>query len=77
VEEAIPRFPPTTLRQALHGGEDLELLFTSPPERSPLLPKSLAGVSLTRIGKIIPGRKLWLVQDRKSYPLPVLGFQHF
>ena len=77
VEEAIPRFPPTTLRQALHGGEDLELLFTSPPERSPLLPKSLAGVSLTRIGKIIPGRKLWLVRDRKSYPLPVLGFQHF
>ncbi|MBI1954912.1 MAG: thiamine-phosphate kinase, partial [Acidobacteria bacterium] len=77
VEEAIPRLSPTTLRQALHGGEDLELLFTVSHERSPLLPKSLAGVPLTRIGKITPDRKLRVARGRKSYPLPVLGFQHF
>ncbi|MBI3895689.1 MAG: thiamine-phosphate kinase [Acidobacteria bacterium] len=77
-EEAIPRFPPVTIQQALHGGEDMELLFTVPPKRSAMLPKSIGGVPLTRIGTIIPGRKLWLVRgDGKSRPLPILGFQHF
>jgi thiamine-monophosphate kinase len=37
-----------TLAQALHGGEDYELLFTAPP-RAPV-PAAFEGISLTRIG---------------------------
>lgn len=77
LEEAIPRSPQATLRQVLHGGEDLELLFTIPAERSRKLPASLGGVTLTRIGKIVRGRNLRIMRGRKARPLPVLGFQHF
>lgn len=76
-EAAIPRLPQTPLDSALHGGEDLELLFTVPPERARQLPKSLGGVPLTPLGHIVPGRKLTLVRNGRERPLPVLGFQHF
>ncbi len=77
LEAAIPRLPQTPLESALHGGEDLELLFTVPPERVDKLPRSLGGVPLTRIGRMVPGRKLLLVSKGRARPLPVLGFQHF
>jgi thiamine-monophosphate kinase len=38
------------LEAALHGGEDYELLFTAPA--SVLMPTSLAGVPITRIGSL-------------------------
>jgi thiamine-monophosphate kinase len=38
------------LKTALHGGEDYELLFTAPA--SVLMPTSLAGVPITRIGSL-------------------------
>lgn len=41
-----------TLEQALHGGEDYELLFTSPQA----VPKRIAGVPVTRIAMIEPRR---------------------
>lgn len=71
---------------ALHGGEDLELLFTVPPGRARALPRSIGGVRLTRIGYVMPGsatkqRKqgtsLLLVREGREAPMPVLGFQHF
>ena len=77
---SLPRLADTPLRAALHGGEDFELLFTAPSdtsERSRLLPRSIGGVPLTRIGRITSQRKLWLIQDNRKQPLPVLGFQHF
>jgi thiamine-monophosphate kinase len=77
---AIPRLAQTPLRHALHGGEDLELLFTVPPQRSEQLPRSIGGVPLTRIGRITAERKLWLIppgRDGRQQPLPILGFQHF
>ena len=80
-EAQIPRSSQTPLRDALHGGEDLELLFTVPPGRSHALPGSIGGVKLTRVGQIIPsgrpGKKLLLVRGDEEHPLPVLGFQHF
>jgi thiamine-monophosphate kinase len=83
-EAAIPRARGTPLRSALHGGEDFELLFTVPRRKAHLLPATIAGVRLTRIGRIIPrkpGKKaehnLFLVRQGKESPLPVLGFQHF
>jgi len=73
----LPRLPETPLHDALHGGEDFELLFTVPPGRSHKLPRSIGGVTLTRIGRIISGRKLSLIQGNRKQPLPILGFQHF
>jgi thiamine-monophosphate kinase len=51
---------------AFHGGDDYELLFTVPPPRAKLLPKSFQGVSLTAIGKITRARKV-LVQDEQGH----------
>lgn len=73
----LPRLAETPLQKALHGGEDFELLFTVAPKRSPQLPRSLAGVPLSRIGRITSGRKLVLIQDNRKQVLPILGFQHF
>ena len=77
IEASIPSFSRTSMDCVLHGGEDLELLFTVPARRSRRLPGSFAGVRFTRIGHIIAGRKLLLVRGEKAHPLPVRGFQHF
>jgi thiamine-monophosphate kinase len=67
---APPRFAGATLEQALHGGEDYELLFTIRPGRR--LPRS--PVPLTRIGTICKGRPGEVYLD--GYPLPPLGYDH-
>jgi len=85
-EDSIPRQPETAPEHFLHGGEDLELLFTVPPDRSHKLPSRIAGVQLTRIGEIVSGKKgagkksrpnLLLVRNGKESVFPILGFQHF
>ena len=73
--EDLPVFPGATLDQALHGGEDYELLFTCSPGRR--LPPSAGGVRLTPIGVITQGGKLVLVgADGRRRILPVKGFEH-
>jgi len=47
---------------ALHGGDDYELLFTVPPRKAKLLPKTFRGVALTPIGKITRNRKLCVLE---------------
>ncbi len=76
-EANIPRRPDCSLRDALQGGEDLELLFTVSPRRAGSLPPSIDGVRLTCIGEIVPQRGLVLVRRNRETPLPVQGFQHF
>jgi thiamine-monophosphate kinase len=49
----LPRYPGATEQQALHGGDDYELLFTVGPGRS--VPHSLAGTRLTHIGDVASG----------------------
>lgn len=69
----LPLFPGASIEQALHGGEDYELLFTAPAGAR--LPKTIAGVAVTRIGEIRagkPGRVLYA-----GKPLPPLGYDHF
>ena len=41
-------------RNALHGGEDYELLFTASPKHD--IPDEIAGVPITRIGAITKSR---------------------
>jgi thiamine-monophosphate kinase len=70
--EAPPRYPGASLEQALHGGEDYELLFTV-PERT-RVPAEFAGVPLTRIGMLRKGRAGAVALDGE--PLPPLGYDH-
>jgi thiamine-monophosphate kinase len=68
------------LRAALHGGEDYELLFTAPA--SLLMPTSLAGVPITRIGSVKKrrtGRPLMtmLTPDGSRVELKPDGWEHF
>jgi thiamine-monophosphate kinase len=51
------------LHLALHGGDDYELLFTVPPRKAKLLPKTFRGVALTPIGKITRERVLLVLDE--------------
>ena len=76
---ALPIHPGATLAQALHGGEDYELLFTAAP--STRLPKSIAGVPLTKIGHIVRPRsnrpQIALHTANGSQALEPQGWEHF
>jgi len=71
--EAPPRFPGATLEQALHGGEDYELLFTVPTGKR--VPREFERIPLTRIGTIVKGRAGSVRIG--GAPLEPLGFDHF
>jgi len=73
LEDAIPVFPGASLEQALHGGEDYELLFTARPRAA--VPAEFEGVPLTRIGAIRKGEpgEIQLTGAR----LAPLGWDHF
>ena len=70
---APPRFPGATWEQALHGGEDYELLFTAPARAR--VPPDFEGLPLTRIGTMRPGRPGAV--ELEGAPLPPLGYDHF
>lgn len=46
----LPVNPNATLKQALHGGEDYELLFAASPMAR--IPRIIAGVAVNRIGRV-------------------------
>lgn len=61
---------------ALHGGEDYELLFTVSARAA--VPRTLAGIALTEIGRITSSRKIILRRmDGKTEPLKPHGWEHF
>jgi len=66
-------FPGATLDQALHGGEDYELLFTVPAKTA--VPGDFKNLPLTRIGTVTRGRAGRALLD--GAPLAPLGFDHF
>jgi thiamine-monophosphate kinase len=76
---ALPLHSGATLEQALHGGEDYELLFTAPA--SAKMPRSIAGVAITRIGRIGKLRSgqplLTLLTPQGAEPLAGRGWEHF
>jgi thiamine-monophosphate kinase len=69
---APPCYPGADILQALHGGEDYELLFTAPPETR--VPRAFRGVPLTRIGTMCKGRAGAVELDGR--PLEPLGYDH-
>ena len=75
----LPLHMAATLAQALNGGEDYELLFTAPA--SARIPKKIAGVPITKIGRILPRRSsrptVTLLTPQGSQPLNPHGWQHF
>jgi thiamine-monophosphate kinase len=76
---ALPIAAGATLAQALHGGEDYELVFTAPA--SARLPRRIAGVAVTRIGRMKRARagnpQIALLTAGIAEPLTPRGWQHF
>jgi len=62
-----------TLEFALHGGEDYELLFTSPRR----VPAQIEGVSVTRIGRVAASLGMRLSGAGSSRSLKAGGWEHF
>ena len=52
-ESLLPVHPDATLEQALHGGEDYELLFTAPAKAR--MPSVIADVTVSRSGRMTRG----------------------
>jgi thiamine-monophosphate kinase len=75
----LPIHPGATLDQALNGGEDYELLFAASP--SARLPRAIAGVPITKIGRIVPARtsrpQITLITGQGKRPLEPHGWEHF
>jgi thiamine-monophosphate kinase len=75
----LPIHPAATLAQALHGGEDYELLFTAPAATR--MPRSIAGIPVTRIGCILAARAgqptVTLITPQGRKPLRSQGWEHF
>jgi len=74
--DLLPIAPGATLEQALHGGEDYELIFTAPVKAK--IPVEIDGVPVTEIGWITRERGLY-VSDLRNPPQPLepRGWQHF
>jgi thiamine-monophosphate kinase len=73
---ALPLGLGATLEQALHGGEDYELLFTAPAGRR--VPEMVEGVAITRIGRMVRGRPtVRLLEDGRARELKPAGWEHF
>jgi len=75
----LPVHPDATLEQALHGGEDYELLFTASPKAR--IPRVVAGVAVSRIGRMTRRRAgrpdVTIRSERGVAPLEPKGWQHF
>jgi thiamine-monophosphate kinase len=68
----VPRAKGASNEQALHGGEDYELLFTA--KASKKVPAAVAGIPITRIGRITAEIGTIIYKGKVLEPL---GFDHF
>jgi thiamine-monophosphate kinase len=76
--EALPIDARATLEQALHGGEDYELLFTASPKT--VVPNQLGGVLTHAIGRMKKrgkGPQVELVHGGTRSALTAAGWEHF
>jgi thiamine-monophosphate kinase len=70
LDDNIPIAKGATTKQALHGGDDYELLFTS----SKKLPMRIASTPITRIGRIVGGTPGSITY--KGRELAIRGWDH-
>jgi thiamine-monophosphate kinase len=82
LEASIPRAPVgrtgslVSPKDALHGGEDYELLFTARPAKQ--VPTRIGGVPVTRIGRVTRHKKIVLVNETGARQrLRAEGWEHF
>lgn len=77
--DAVPLHPGATLAQALHGGEDYELLFAAAPTTR--VPKKIAGIRITKIGRMVKRRSggpgISLLTTDGPIALEPRGWEHF
>jgi thiamine-monophosphate kinase len=75
----LPVAPGATEAQAMHGGEDYELLFAASPATH--IPRALSGVTISKIGRILPRRAghptIVLRNGSSIEPIEPRGWQHF
>ncbi len=68
-----------TLQDALHGGDDYELLFTASAKTR--MPQKISGVPIQRIGRMLRRKsgapQMRLVKDGQRSDLKPEGWQHF
>jgi thiamine-monophosphate kinase len=75
---SIPVARGASFEQALHGGEDYELLFTASEKKR--VPGEIEGVAVSWIGKVVRDRRqmMWLrTPDGERMPMPSGGWEHF
>ena len=75
----IPLAAGATLEQALHGGEDYELLFTAPA--SAKIPRRLGGIAVACIGRVVlqkprQPRIMLISPDGRRNPLSARGWEY-
>lgn len=70
--DALPLAATATLQQALHGGEDYELLFTSGKR----VLRKLAGVPISRIGTVTDSTSVLLEERGRMRKLRRGGWEH-
>lgn len=77
--QALPLAPGASLEDALHGGEDYELLFTV--RAGAKVPGRVRGIPIHRIGRIVKRRAgqpgLVLIDASGPRPLKQQGWEHF
>jgi thiamine-monophosphate kinase len=77
--DAVPISSGATLRQALNGGEDYELLFTA--RTGAKIPRAIGGVPVTRIGIMVKRAAkrpiITLVAREGREALDAQGWEHF
>jgi thiamine-monophosphate kinase len=75
----LPIHRGATLEQALHGGEDYELLFAAPAKAR--IPKQIAGVDVHQIGRLTSRRagsaQVTLLAEHGWETLESKGWEHF
>jgi thiamine-monophosphate kinase len=78
-QDAIPRATikksTVALEAALHGGDDYELLFTAPERKA--VPNQIAGVPAQKIGRIVSGQSIFLLNKSGRKVLSPEGWLHF